>query len=768
MKIRINIRGKLMVFSSIILIVSFLFILVLTRIQVANELNGAIILSVMSKLEDYDNQLSISEASLEYEKTIELDNVKNKLATLVESAVSIAEHYRQLEQQGVLSRREAQDVAKSAIRIARFGKDGYFFAFDDNYTALVMSNSASEGSDLKEQKDNKGNLYTQDMLNNTNNSASGLGYTTYWFPKPGATEPSPKLSATAFVEGWNWYIGTGEYIDHIEENLKSHQQMSYERIRENMYDSREANSFGDKFLDDIIRDEEYTRIFKESYPFVFNGDGTFAFYVNEDFVGVRPDLRDSVTGESLIDIFLEKKNGRIEYNFTRAGVEGSHRKIALLKYNEATDMITCFSYYQDDVESKIGSILMTITISMIAAFVFIFLFLFMAITLITKNISRVSSMMKDVSEGEGDLTTGINIKTKDEIGELGDNFNKFIDRLKNLIIDVKSAVESTDGIKMDLAASTEETSTAVEQISANLKSVGGQLDSLESNIASTASAVEQITSNVSSIDNQIVDQASMVEESTAAITEMIASLESVANITANKKVSVENLNSVAVTGRDMLDSTSRSFKGVVDQIQSIQEMTNTINSIADQTNLLSMNAAIEAAHAGDSGKGFAVVADEIRKLAESAGESSRNIADLISGIITSVQVTDDNVSQTVEIFSSISSEIRDTVNAFAEIESSVSELNIGGRQVQEASEQISEVTVSIRNGSNEIKDGTRSILSLTEDVSRISASVSTGMTESLSGAGEIVHAMQDVVGLAQKLSGVVDDLKDKVGQFKTE
>ncbi len=270
------------------------------------------------------------------------------------------------------------------------------------------------------------------------------------------------------------------------------------------------------------------------------------------------------------------------------------------------------------------------------------------------------------------------------------------------------------------------------------------------------------------MDTQISEQAAMVEESTAAITEMIASLNSVSSITRNKKEATETLIKMADDGKQQIEDTNHIFQGVVGNIEDIQEMANTINAIATQTNLLSMNAAIEAAHAGDAGRGFAVVAEEIRKLAETAGESSSTITMLIQNVTESVHKTNDSVHKTEAVFDSINKEISDTVGAFMEIEHSISELNTGGQQVLQASEQINQVTNNIQSGSNEIKRGTESILEASEQIKGISTSVNTGMKEVSAGNNEILNAMQVMIGLATQLDEIMSRLKDQVGGYKTE
>ncbi len=387
---------------------------------------------------------------------------------------------------------------------------------------------------------------------------------------------------------------------------------------------------------------------------------------------------------------------------------------------------------------------------------------------VVKPLVRVGKNLEALAAADADLTVTIPRMTDDEIGQVAQSFNHFTGKLRVLMIEVKKAIENTNNVKQNVSASTEETSSAIEEISANLNSIGKQVETLDGSITDNMSTIRQITTNISQVDDQIVSQSAMVEESTAAITEMIASLNNVNSIAQAKQKTTLALAKLATEGKDKIDETANTFKLVVSHINQIQEMASTINNIAAQTNLLSMNAAIEAAHAGDSGRGFAVVAEEIRKLADSAAKSSRTIAQLIKDISIAVRDTDQNVSRTSQAFERINQEVTSTVNAFTEIEQSVSELNIGGQQILESTNQINEVTVHIRDGSREIKSGTRAMLDSSSKIKEVSDRVTTGMAEATMGTSEIVRSMQLMVQQAQELNSIVDDLRFKFGQFKTE
>lgn len=384
----------------------------------------------------------------------------------------------------------------------------------------------------------------------------------------------------------------------------------------------------------------------------------------------------------------------------------------------------------------------------------------------TKGLKVLDFELRNLAESDADLSVRIQSLSKDEIGKVAESFNKFVLKLQNLVVNINTVVNNTDEIKSEIVESTCESSASIDQISVNLKRTGTQLILLDENINGTADTIGNLSRNIYLMDDQIAEQSTMVENSTSAVTEMMALLDSVNAVAHTKKDSTNQLSQIAEEGKNNIDNTEKAFKQVVQYIEQIQQMTATINNIAAQTNLLSMNAAIEAAHAGDSGKGFAVVAEEIRKLADSAGQSSASISKLIKDITQSVKDTEIRVITSSESFDKITIEVNDTVNAFAEIEKSVFELTTGGKEIQKTTDHINEITSMIKTGSEEVKLGTEQMHNASIRIKDISKTVNTSMTESISASEEIVNSMQLMVDLTQKLDKTIGVLKNDFGQFK--
>lgn len=386
---------------------------------------------------------------------------------------------------------------------------------------------------------------------------------------------------------------------------------------------------------------------------------------------------------------------------------------------------------------------------------------------LTKPIKKTSSIIKEIAEGEGDLNTRIEYRTRDEIGDLAGNFNLFVDKLKQIVRAVMSASREVSTHKDILLANSEETASATVQINGNIRSINRQIDKLNTGIQSISGGMDSIKGSIVNLNNSASSQSTAVEQASASIEEMIAQLRSVAKIVQSKKEATIALTETIEQGEEIVKEATSANQEIVKLASQISDMSNIISDIASQTNLLSMNAAIEAAHAGDSGKGFAVVADEIRKLAESSQINSNNIAHTTSEILQKVEIAF-NVSQENEkAFHVIKQEIGGTIQALEEIDQSTQELNQGGEQIIDSNTELNRVSMSVKEDASGIEESMKGITEAVDNAVQISAQVSSGMTEIGNGTGEITSAVNQIQEISRKLSDSTGDMEQEMGKFKT-
>ena len=404
----------------------------------------------------------------------------------------------------------------------------------------------------------------------------------------------------------------------------------------------------------------------------------------------------------------------------------------------------------------------------IVAVLLILLIFFMIRAFIVSPIVMQASILKDISEGEGDLTRVVDVKSSDEIGRLGLYFNNFTGKLKNIIINIQNQSLKNIEIKEKLNDTAGETAVSVNQITSNVSSITGSIQKLDDNIGEVTSAIEEVAASINSLDQQIQTQSEMVDHSKDSILEMISSIKKVADVTEARWEATKKLIDTSADGKQKLNTTIDNFNsGVVAGIASIQEMTQMISSIASQTNLLSMNAAIEAAHAGSYGKGFAVVADEIGKLAEGVSDQSNSISRIINEITEAIDLTSSSVSSTSDAFNEIDREVHSVADAFSEIKKSANELQQGSLEIQNVMNSLKEISSNVRLGADEMNQGIKDMSSAMLDVNRISSEVRTGMQEVQEGANEVLNATEKVSSLSSTLNEIGQSLDNEVNKFKT-
>ena len=483
----------------------------------------------------------------------------------------------------------------------------------------------------------------------------------------------------------------------------------------------------------------------------------------EELIGTSVlDLKDDM-GEPFMTPIVEDKNGSQEYTFN------SERKTMVFREITSLGWVIVLFASEEVMYAPLIALMLQILLFIAGTLIVFIVLVYFISSLFVKRIMKVSTSLQDISEGEGDLTRSIEIWSNDELTLLTVNFNNFIQLMKEMISRIKVSADSTLNAKDSLVANTEETAAAITEISANMNSMEMQIKRLDESISISSRSVESITGSVLSFNEIREEQAAIVEQTAASISEMISSLKQVAQISQDKKEVASDLTDTSRKGGEKLNNLSRAFnENVVTRLGDIEDMTNIIRGIANQINLLSMNAAIEAAHAGDSGKGFAVVADEIRKLAESSSDSVKTIDKVIKEIRKGVEDTVDNTKDTAEIFKEMDTTVSDFVEALNQIANNTNELMTGSQEIDQTAQRLNEITVSIKDSADSMKNGTEELSREMLNIEDVSRTVLGGIQEAVVGAGEIVSAMDQVTDLSQDLATNSEGLKTEIDRFKTE
>jgi len=387
---------------------------------------------------------------------------------------------------------------------------------------------------------------------------------------------------------------------------------------------------------------------------------------------------------------------------------------------------------------------------------------------ISKPIHNVAETLKDIAEGEGDLTHTIVIHSKDEIGDLAKYFNETLDKIKNLVINIRAEANSLTATGSDLASNMNQTAAAVNEITSNIQSVKSRIISQSASVTETHATMEQVTVNIGKLNDHVENQSSNIAQASSAIEQMVANTRSVTDTLVKNAANVKTLMGASEVGRAGLNEVAEDIQEISRESEGLLEINTMMESIASQTNLLSMNAAIEAAHAGEAGKGFAVVANEIRKLAESSGQQSKTISIILKKIKESIDKITIATNNVLNKFEAIDSNVRIVAQQQENIRHAMEEQDTGSKQILEGVGNINVITGHVKRSSQEMLEGSEEVIRESENLEKITLEITSGMNEMATGADEINVAVHHVNEITVKNRENIDHLMKEVSRFKVD
>ena len=387
---------------------------------------------------------------------------------------------------------------------------------------------------------------------------------------------------------------------------------------------------------------------------------------------------------------------------------------------------------------------------------------------ITKPIVGMADTLKDIAQGEGDLTRTIQVDSQDEVGRMARYFNQTLEKIKNLVINIKNEAHTLADIGTDLATNMNETAAAVNEITANIQSIKSRVLNQSASVTETHATMEQLTVNIKKLDEHVESQNAHVSQASAAIEEMVANIASVTDTLVKNSANVSALQESSEVGRTGLQGVSTDIQEIARESAGLLEINSVMKNIASQTNLLAMNAAIEAAHAGEAGKGFAVVADEIRKLAESSGEQSKTIGNVLKKIKDSIDKITKSTVNVLNKFEAIDSSVKTVAEQEETIRHAMEEQGQGSKQILEGVSQVNEITREVTSGSNQMLEGAKEVIQESNNLEKATQEITSGMNEIAMGAQQINEAVHHVNDISNKNREGIDLLIREVARFKVE
>ena len=387
---------------------------------------------------------------------------------------------------------------------------------------------------------------------------------------------------------------------------------------------------------------------------------------------------------------------------------------------------------------------------------------------IVKPLNLMIDALHNISQGEGDLTIKLPVVGKDETGILSTYFNETISKLRNAIKNVSTGSFEMKTVGSDLESNMVSVSEFVKAITDSIEELRGHFKEQEKSVSETASAIEEVIKAIRALHEDIDRQLSVVQNSTASLDGMTKFVTSVEENIKGAQSTMQNLASATDSGRETLTQANNISQRISEASGSLIEASAVIQNIANQTNLLAMNAAIEAAHAGKAGKGFAVVASEIRKLAESSSAQGQKITTTLKNIIDEIELLASSASGAVEKFNYISNYSNEVHNAIESVVKVMDKQEENSTSIRDMIKNIGTTTSGVKYNSAEMLASSENILTQATQLDELTRVLRKTMDSIESQVDLINSATQESLEIAGKNKESIDGLVTEVGKFKTQ
>jgi len=391
--------------------------------------------------------------------------------------------------------------------------------------------------------------------------------------------------------------------------------------------------------------------------------------------------------------------------------------------------------------------------------------IYLAVKTFLKPMAFMSYTFKTVASG--DLTREAEVKSHDEVGEMGESFNLIVKNFKEIIESLKSQSNRLDQFSEDMASQSQQSASSVQEIAASSKNVGNSMKQQKKIVDEAGTLLSEIAASIARIADETDKNQKAIEEASAAAEEMGKAITHSASLAVEGDKTAKELSVISEEGSTLMGQLSETIENVAGQSSQITEMVQLIMDISEQTNLLAMNAAIEAAHAGEYGKGFAVVAEEIRKLADKSSRSARDIQAVVKQIHEGMEQNRQRGEKTIENFKVLKVKVEKSSRVNHDIASASGEQKQANQSILRTVTALKDLGSLIAQKSMEESRNVKKMEEVFASLVRLSEEVAAAMEEEETALGETAQASEQISQISGQLRTIARKIQEDFKRFKT-
>jgi len=684
--------------------------------------NSAIRGIIYSNLENTLNATySVVDASSE-------SSIRSSLRTLSEKGLAVCQLYYAKAAAGEMTDRQAWNAARAIILDPGFGKVG-----ETGYLAGVSSKGILAMHPKTEGADASGYAFMQKAMEMKN------GYLEYNWKNANETEEREKAGYLSYFEPWDLMIWASSYKSEFSA----------------MLDPKDLRA---ALLSIKVGDTGYPYVLDSFGKFLVHpfNEGTFARGLTDaDGNRIFKDMIDDPAGE-----------GYMTYRWQNPGEPKPRLKFQMYRKNPSLGWIVAISGYEDEFNGIVIKVTATLAVAGLAILATLFLIVLLVSAGIGRSAAAIRAAMSELESGN--LTIAVKGRGNDEFTLIANSVSAMASRLGGTVGQIKDATEKSRNVSTELVAHSTEISATVNQMAASMESMKGGIGRVSAELGESDRNIDGMRANVSDVVALIDRQGASVSDSSSAINQLLANIASIERMTTAKKDVTDRLTARARAGEESMGQTVRAIEDIAKDTDTIQDLIKIINGVAAKTNLLAMNAAIEAAHAGDAGRGFSVVADEIRALAETAAANAKNIRVSLGNITGKIQGARDLTGETNSILAEVIGGVGDVSLGMGETLSGLQEMSAGSRQITDALAVLNDLTSRVTASGGDMSARIETVYAALGHVSEMMQAYLQNVGEVSSGASEISSSMVSLAALSAQNQESIRLLDDAVSFFRVE